>query len=153
MNLQLNNGKLLGTLMSAGMGVILAGCAGASTADYQSNVLGMDNYLLPPALAAEALQNPEKSKNLQIIDVRTPEEFDESCLKGAKMIDIRSADFDQQIAALDKEASYLVYCRSGRRSADAVAKMRAAGIKDILEIEGGIASWQQNGLPVEKNCS
>jgi rhodanese-related sulfurtransferase len=53
---------------------------------------------------------------LQVIDVRTPAEFQSGCLNGAKNVDIEASDFDSKIAALDKKANYLVYCRSGHRS-------------------------------------
>ena len=69
-----------------------------------------------------------------IIDVRTPEEFAAGHLEGAVLIDIKDASFDSKIAALDPDASYIVYCRSGNRSAQAVERMRGAGIDDITDL-------------------
>ena len=69
-----------------------------------------------------------------IIDVRTPEEFAAGHLEGAVLIDIKAASFDSKIAALDPDASYIVYCRSGNRSALAVERMRGAGIDDITDL-------------------
>jgi rhodanese-related sulfurtransferase len=69
-----------------------------------------------------------------IIDVRTPEEFAAGHLEGAVLIDIKDASFDSKIAALDSDAAYIVYCRSGNRSAQAVERMRGAGIDDITDL-------------------
>ena len=69
-----------------------------------------------------------------VIDVRTPEEFAAGHLEGAMLIDIKDASFDSKIAALDPDAAYIVYCRSGNRSAQAVERMRGAGIDDITDL-------------------
>ena len=69
-----------------------------------------------------------------IIDVRTPEEFAAGHLEGAVLIDIKDASFDSKIAALNPDAAYIVYCRSGNRSAQAVERMRGAGIDDITDL-------------------
>lgn len=69
-----------------------------------------------------------------IIDVRTPEEFAAGHLDGALLIDIKDASFDLKIAALDPNADYIVYCRSGNRSAQAVTRMREAGIVNITDL-------------------
>lgn len=71
-----------------------------------------------------------------IVDVRTPEEFDAGHLDGAVNIDVQSASFADEIAALDPEGSYVVYCRSGNRSAAAVEQMRAAGFTDVTDLGG-----------------
>lgn len=69
-----------------------------------------------------------------IIDVRTPEEFAAGHLDGAVLIDIKDDSFDSKIAALDPNANYIVYCRSGNRSAQAVTRMREAGIANITDL-------------------
>ncbi len=74
-----------------------------------------------------------------IIDVRTPAEFTEGHLDGALNIDVQSADFDDQIAALDPDEDYLVYCQSGNRSAAAIDRMDDAGFTDLHD-GGSLAS-------------
>jgi rhodanese-related sulfurtransferase len=69
-----------------------------------------------------------------IIDVRTPEEFAAGHLDGAVLIDIKDASFDSKIAELDTEAEYVIYCRSGNRSAQAVERMRAAGFANLTDL-------------------
>ena len=71
-----------------------------------------------------------------IIDVRTPEEFAEGHIEGALNIDVSSDSFGESIAALDMSDSYGVYCRSGNRSAQAVARMEAAGFTDVHDLGG-----------------
>ncbi|MFZ9985970.1 MAG: rhodanese-like domain-containing protein, partial [Ilumatobacteraceae bacterium] len=61
-----------------------------------------------------------------IIDVRTPEEYVAGHLDGATLIDIKDASFDAKMAELDPNASYIIYCRSGNRSAQAVERMKEA---------------------------
>ena len=54
-----------------------------------------------------------------VIDVRTPEEYDAGHIEGAQLLDIQSADFADGMAELDADQTYVVYCRSGNRSAAA----------------------------------
>ncbi|HEY3333693.1 MAG TPA: rhodanese-like domain-containing protein [Candidatus Limnocylindrales bacterium] len=83
-----------------------------------------------------------------VIDVRTPAEFAAGHIAGARNIDVESGDFATQVAALDKGAAYLLYCRSGRRSALAADQMAAAGFKDIVD-GGGMDALVAAGAPVE----
>lgn len=87
-----------------------------------------------------------------LIDVRTPEEFSEGCISGAKNIDLRSDDFLDKISELDRSNNYLVYCRSGARSAEAHSLMKEAGFKNVTEITGGIINWQKEGHEISQSC-
>ncbi|MGA0710142.1 MAG: rhodanese-like domain-containing protein, partial [Ilumatobacteraceae bacterium] len=69
-----------------------------------------------------------------IIDVRTPEEYVAGHLDGATLIDIKDASFDAKIAELDPNASYIIYCRSGNRSAQAVERMKEAGFTNLTDL-------------------
>lgn len=69
-----------------------------------------------------------------IIDVRTPEEFAAGHLDGAVLIDIKDASFDSKISELDTEVEYVIYCRSGNRSAQAVERMRALGFVNLTDL-------------------
>ena len=80
------------------------------------------------------------------IDVRTPGEYDEGHLAGALNIDLQATDFRQQIAELPRDGSYLVYCRSGNRSAAAARIMAELGFEDVLD-GGGFAELVEAGLP------
>ena len=82
------------------------------------------------------------------LDVRTPGEFMEGHIAGAINIDVEGATFDSEIANLDKNKSYAVYCRSGRRSLIAVDKMAATGFEKLSNLENGINDWLTNSLPL-----
>lgn len=66
-----------------------------------------------------------------VIDVRTPGEFAAGHLEGALNIDVQSADFEARVSELDPAGTYFVYCRSGNRSAQAIARMEALGFGDL----------------------
>jgi rhodanese-related sulfurtransferase len=83
-----------------------------------------------------------------VIDVRTPAEYASGHLAGAQNIDVEAADFGTRIAALDKGGAYLVYCRSGRRSAIAAGQMATAGFTDIVDA-GGIDDLVAAGAPTQ----
>ena len=86
---------------------------------------------------AEVIAN----KDVQLVDARTPEEFSEGHIPGAVNMDVKSADFDAQIAKLDSSRPVAVYCRSGRRSKLAAERMVNAGFQ-VTELSEGILSWQ-----------
>lgn len=77
-----------------------------------------------------------------ILDVRTPEEFAEGHLPNAINIDVTNTNFEEEVNKLDKKLSYLVYCRSGKRSSAATSKMATLGFQKITNLEGGISNWK-----------
>jgi phage shock protein E len=83
-----------------------------------------------------------------VIDVRSPGEFAAGHLADALNIDAEAADFRERIASLDPEAPYLLYCRSGRRSAIAAGIMAEAGFTDIVDA-GGLRELALAGAAVE----
>lgn len=100
---------------------------------------------------AEAQTQLAKSIPIQLLDVRTEEEWNEGHLQGAIRIELGAQDFPAKVAAsFDKSMPLLVYCRSGRRSAAAAKQLRAAGFSRVVELQGGILAWQAAGMPVEK---
>ena len=80
-------------------------------------------------------------KNTIVLDVRTPEETALGKIKGAIEINIRDDNFAQKISKLDKEKTYLVYCRSGRRSTIASTTMAEYGFKKLYNLLGGYNAW------------
>jgi len=86
-----------------------------------------------PAPGAEAA-SAARTQGATVIDVRTPEEFAAGHVEGAELIDIKDAGFAERIAALDPATTYVVYCRSGNRSATAATRMRDSG---LTVLDGG----------------
>jgi rhodanese-related sulfurtransferase len=86
--------------------------------------------------------------NLVVLDVRTPEEFDEAHIDGAVLVDFYDPDFAEQLAELDPDVPYLLYCRSGNRSGQTTAIMEQLGFIDVADVDGGILAWGEAGLPL-----
>lgn len=83
-----------------------------------------------------------------VLDVRTPEEYAEGHIDGAELIDFYDSTFADQIAALDPGEEYLVYCRSGNRSGQAVALMQELGFEQVWDLDGGVVAYDAAGLPL-----
>lgn len=88
--------------------------------------------------------------NIAILDVRTAKEFADGHVAGAVNIDVNQADFAQKIDELDRSKTYIVYCRSGRRSSKAVGIMATKGFKNLYNVSDGFLGWNKNGLPFVK---
>lgn len=83
-------------------------------------------------------------QQIQLIDVRTPEEFLENNIEGSQNIDISSKDFEQKVAQLDQNKPIYVYCRKGSRSRKAAQKLEDLGFTEIYDLKGGILEWNKN---------
>ena len=101
-------------------------------------------------LSAEAFNEQLSAPGIQILDVRTPEEFAEGHLANAVNIDVQSDGFEAASAVLYKDVPVYVYCRKGQRSQEASKRLKAIGFEKIFEMTGGITDWQSKGLPVVK---
>lgn len=89
-------------------------------------------------------------EKIQLVDVRTPEEYNEGHLKNSENICITTEDFEANINSLDRNKAVYVYCRSGIRSTKAALKMKEFGFKEIYNMEGGILLWTAEGFPIVK---
>ncbi|MBL7926160.1 MAG: thioredoxin [Bacteroidia bacterium] len=99
-------------------------------------------------LDAQTFYKDASAPNVQLLDVRTPEEFNEGYIPGAKNIDYHNENFKAQVAALDKSKATYVYCLSGARSADAAAYMRSEGFSNVLELQGGMLAYRKANLAI-----
>jgi len=121
--------------------LILAGCSSAAEAPTSApSVVGVRTVT-----AAEGIGMLESRI---IIDVRNPDEYAAGHIAGALNIPVEAADFEARVAELDRQGSYLVYCRSGRRSALASDLMAAAGFTDVVD-SGGLAGLVEAGARTE----
>ena len=87
----------------------------------------------------------------QIIDVRTPEEFNEEHILNAVNINWNGNNFEAESQKLDKTKPVFVYCKSGGRSKKASDKLAELGFRDIYELDGGFMHWSSEGLKSNKN--
>jgi phage shock protein E len=83
----------------------------------------------------------------QLVDVRTPAEWNEGIMEGAKMFNFYEDDFQKNLETLDKEKPVAVYCKVGGRSGQAMAKMRELGFKEVYNLDGGMDAWKRAGKP------
>jgi rhodanese-related sulfurtransferase/peroxiredoxin len=106
---------------------------------------------LIPRGAFELLRNHVGDPGWVTLDVRTPAEFTAGHVPDATNLDFYDARFRDQLAKLDKDKSYVVYCHTGNRSGQATTLMHSLGFKHVYDVQGGIAAWEQAGLPVTQN--
>jgi phage shock protein E len=117
--------------------LLLAGCSTTTTGATNMNVSEFSKKITEPGVV--------------ILDVRTPGEFAEGYIEGAQNIDFQSGNFENEIAALDKNVTYAVYCRSGNRSGQAAKIMHDAGFHDVYNLDGGVIDWTSEGMLLVTN--
>ena len=98
--------------------------------------------------AYEKIMNHNENPNLVVIDVRTPQEYEQVRLQNSILINYRDPNFKMEISKLDKNKTYIVHCRSGKRSGKACEIMQEMGFKEVYNVAGGILQWQEADLPV-----
>lgn len=99
-------------------------------------------------LGVAAYEKQMTQPEVQLLDVRTAEEFSSGHLENAVNINIMGDDFDAQVASLDKTKPVMVYCKAGGRSAKAAERLKSLGFTTITDLEGGISNWNSENKPV-----
>ena len=102
---------------------------------------------ITPQQAFTLIQENQDNPDFVIIDVRTPEEFTEEHIEDAINLDYHSETFRDELSQLDKNKTYLIYCRSGVRSADALDIMAELDFREAYNMLDGINGWVEEGLP------
>jgi rhodanese-related sulfurtransferase len=122
-------------------------------------VWSADEKTAPPAkketakvkrVEVEEFDKLRANKENVVLDVRTEREFKAGHIPGAVNIDANGADFEEKVAKLDKNKTYLVHCAAGGRSARACKKLEGTGFKELYDLAPGFNGWQKAGKPVEK---
>jgi thioredoxin len=117
--------------------------------DHTSSQAGEEQTVLPASTFDQKLH---ELKEVQLVDVRTPEEFNGGYIKGAVNMNFNADDFAANIERLDKEKPVMVYCKAGGRSARAAEQLKKAGFKKIYDLDGGIMAWENAKLPLENQA-
>jgi rhodanese-related sulfurtransferase len=102
-------------------------------------------------LGAQDFQSKTTEPGVVVLDVRTSGEYMAGHIANSINIDVEGMTFDGDIKSLDKDATYAVYCHSGRRSVIAVNKLKDAGFTNLFNLTNGIQDWQGAGLPLVTN--
>ena len=93
--------------------------------------------------ASDFYQKISSDENAVIVDVRTPQEFNDGHIQNSLLIDIYNPTFQSKILELDKTKNYYIYCRSGNRSYHAGVFMLSEGFESVQHLEEGIISWTE----------
>lgn len=104
--------------------------------------------LLNASEAAALIQEHRGQENFLILDVRTAQEFRQGYIEGARQLDYYAPDFEKRFAALDRNATILLYCRSGNRTSRVSDLAVRLGFSQIFDLRGGILAWKKAGLPL-----
>jgi rhodanese-related sulfurtransferase len=133
-------------LVSFAAFVLLLSSCGAQTSNAESSSSKAESTQNDNGRVAKTISTAEFKKgvaqeNIQIVDVRTPEELSEGKIDGSMNINFYDSNFKDQIAALDKATPVYVYCRSGARSSKAMQMMKEMGFKTVYELQGGFMNY------------
>ena len=124
--------------------VLLAGCLDEKPASGDRI-----SRSIPPVGASALIDERGEDPKFVVIDVRRPDEFATGHIPGA--INLNSANITEHFRSLDPDATYLLCCQRGGRSAGVREKMEEAGFREVYDVEGGMGAWQAAGLPVVRD--
>jgi rhodanese-related sulfurtransferase len=104
----------------------------------------------PSDVAVDVFGAGIEKGNVQVLDVRTQEEYNSGHIEGSFLADwTQREQFNERIKSLDKNKPVYAYCLSGGRSRAAAAHLRKAGFKEVYNLDGGIVAWKRAARPVE----
>ena len=93
--------------------------------------------------AIEAAKILKENLDMMILDIRTPEEYTSGHIPASINIDYKAENFESELKKLDRSKSYLMHCRSGRRSTAALDTFSKLGFEHIIHIDDGILGWNK----------
>jgi rhodanese-related sulfurtransferase len=109
----------------------------------------VENTISRKDVSVNEFESLMKKEAITILDVRTPEEWQNGIILGAKKINFGDSDFLSQLEHLDKSKEVLVYCHSGGRSSETAKDLVKMGFK-VYNLDGGISAWKDAGKSIVK---
>jgi len=137
-------GILAGSALAISVGIQQSFTADTALVNAQKEAAAIH---LTPQEAHELIQTHRTNPNFAILDVRTPGEFSEGHLANAININFYADTFRQEMNQLDREKTYLIYCRRGVRSDRTLQMMQEMGFQQVYNLLGGTTRWQREGFP------
>ena len=131
-----NNDQAIQTTESAEDSAKVLGASTTDQSNEKKNILKKVSVQEAKDLIAQSQPND----SLKIIDIRTNEEFMAGNIEGSVNIDFYG-NFEEEIGNLDKNGKYLIYCRSGNRSSQAISVFEKLGFNEVYNLEGGYSAW------------
>lgn len=115
-------------LISAALALFLFSCQEKKSASIDANTF---------------VESVKDNKDVQIVDARTPQEFEKAHMNNAINIDVNQADWKNNLSKLDKNKPVYVYCLSGGRSADMMKALAEEGFNEVYNLDGGLAKLEE----------
>ena len=131
--------KIYNLILVAGL-FIFSACAQSQQTE-QSNVKNLSAVEFKAAI---------KSGEVQLVDIRTPNEYNMGHINGAIMVDFYSSDFKANLNKLDKNVPIYIYCRSGSRTSKTIGLLQSLGFKEIVNLHSGLIDWQRSGYSLSQ---
>jgi rhodanese-related sulfurtransferase len=100
---------------------------------------------LDPAGAERLL---EQKPGAVVLDIRTPAEYASGHIEGAVNLDFNAPGFADELAKLDRDATYVVHCGTGGRSTRSLEIFERLGFRSVAHLDGGLNAWREAGKPV-----
>lgn len=138
--------SLLGVSVLLAPGLTLSGCTAFKR--QPSPVEASAPLLAGVGQASVSEARDLAAKGVPVLDVREPHEFAAGHVPGARNLPL--GQLEAWSTQLDPAGSYLLVCRSGRRSQKAMEALEAQGFKNLRNVTGGMLTWEQDGHPLEK---
>ncbi len=133
-------------LLSLCLLLLLLGMACGRNVDTESKSAAASEIVNPEGygtLELDAFMTRLDQGNVQLLDVRTPEECADGIIPGATAINVLEESFRTRIQELDKDQTVLVYCRSGNRSQRASEILVAEGFREVHHLAGGYLAYEE----------
>jgi rhodanese-related sulfurtransferase len=103
---------------------------------------------ISPGQFKAMLDRHKDTGDLVVLDIRTPPEFAAGHIEGAVMLDYYSRDFVDRLKKLDRQQTYLIYCRSGNRTGKSLAILEKLGFSRVYHLETGLIGWMKKSYPL-----
>ena len=127
-------------LLFAALATSLALLAGCALSKAKKDTEDMTDKAAYQKISAEEAYEMMTSQEVVVVDVRTREEYESGHIENAVLVPNESIGSEMPEALPDKEATLLIYCRSGRRSKEAAQKLLALGYQNVYDF-GGVIDW------------
>ena len=134
---------------------LMASCSAESAANEQLEASATTHSETGEAAKIQTIRSQDakalldQQKDVVVLDIRTPGEFNAGHLANAQHLDFYESDFAQKLKALDPKTPYLVYCAVGGRSREAVRMMQQMGFQQVYDATEGFAALKNAGVSVE----
>ena len=108
----------------------------------------VDEQTISPRHFKALLDRHQGDPDVVLLDVSTPKEFADGHIQGALLLDYHSSDYVERLKALDREKTYLIYCRSGNRSGKSLAIFQKLGFRRAYHMDAGVIGWSRENYPL-----